>query len=81
MNLGKRLHILQANLLLIVCKNIMYKDKISSIVCFTVSDQMISSTVESPRVGAAAVMYSAAILSDATSPSRIRGIEAIFDNE
>ena len=64
MNLGKRLHILQANLLLIVCKNIMYKDKISSIVCFTVSDQMISSTVESPRVGAAAVMYSAAILSE-----------------
>ena len=42
----------------------MYKDTISSIVCFTVSDQMISSTVESPRVGAAAVMYSAAILSE-----------------
>ena len=81
MNLGKRLHILHANLLLIVCKNDMFKYKVSSIVCITFLDQMISSTVGAPRVGAAAVMYSAAILSDATSPSRIRGIEAIFDDE
>ena len=53
----------------------------SSIVCVTVSDELISSSVEAPRVVAAAVVYSAAILSDATSPSRIRGIEAIFDDE
>ena len=46
MNFSKRLHILQASLLLIVCKNIMYKAKVSSIVCITVSEQMIKSTVE-----------------------------------
>ena len=41
---------------------------------------MISSSVNAPRVGAAAVMYSAAILSDAPPPPGSKGLKLKYSN-